>query len=232
MGQIFFESDLLGDPAYNMAVSCCSLVALYTLFLRRAFRAAGLAPKVIIVDHKTTLHCWVPEFPDEGKPAVVLVHGFGPSAEYQWRRQVKYLSKFFNLYVPDLVFFGESTTTSSERSEVFQAKCVAGLMERLGVGRYSVVGTSYGGFVAYHLARNHGERLEKVVVASSAPNRRRMDNMGVLERAKAAAIENLMLPSTAKQLRMLMSLSFYKPPSFMPDFLLNDIINVSAYFLS
>lgn len=164
-----------------MAVSCCSLVALYTLFLRRAFRAAGLTPKVIPVDHKTTLHCWVPDFPDESKPAVVLVHGFGPSAEYQWRRQVKYLSKFFNLYVPDLVFFGESTTTSSERSEVFQAKCVSGLMERLGVGRYSVVGTSYGGFVAYHMAKNHGERVEKMVVASSAPNRRRMDNMGAGE---------------------------------------------------
>ncbi|KAF7154811.1 hypothetical protein RHSIM_Rhsim01G0182700 [Rhododendron simsii] len=71
-------------------------------------------------------------------------------------------------------------------------------MQKLGVERYYVVGTSYGGFVAYHMAAMWPERVEKVVIASSAVNMRHRDNVEFLEeRAKVMSREELMLPETA-----------------------------------
>lgn len=90
------------------------------------------------------------------------------------------------------------------------------------------MGTSYGGFVGYRLAEMLGrERVGKVVVASSALNMVREDNERLLQRAKAERVEDLMLPTSAPQLRVLLGLALFRPPPVAPTFLLNDIIRVS-----
>lgn len=97
--------------------------------------------------------------------------------------------------------------------------------------KYSVVGTSYGGFVAYHVARFWPERVEKVVIASSGVNMRRRDNEELVkERAKMERIEDLLLPESGSQLRTLMGLVMYtKINTLIPNFLLNDLVHVSNY---
>lgn len=171
------------------------------------------------------MHFWGPKPKafSPSKPSLILIHGFGPHGVWQWRQQITCFAQKYNLYVPDLVFFGDSTTKSRERSEVFQAVCVGRMLERIGVDRYSVVGTSYGGFVAYHLASTWPERVERVVIASSGVNLRRKDNEELLKRAKLEKIEGLMLPANAGQLRTLMSLSVFRRP-YVPDFFLNDFL--------
>ncbi|KAJ8646958.1 hypothetical protein MRB53_008706 [Persea americana] len=215
-----------------MVASCFSLVSLYRSYLRHQYYSAGLHPKTIQIDDQTTIHCWVPQTSvgtsshhPPPKPPLVLIHGFGPSAIWQWRYQIRSLSPYFNIYVPDLIFFGGSTTTSVERSELFQAASVSRMLEKLGLERFSVLGTSYGGFVAYNLARMCGERVEKVMIASSAVWRRKRDNVELMEKAGVETFADLMLPKTAKHLRTLIGLSIYRPPSVMPDCLLNDVIN-------
>ncbi|GFY95179.1 alpha/beta-Hydrolases superfamily protein [Actinidia rufa] len=153
------------------------------------------------IDDQTTLHYWATQKSlnsSEPKPALVLIHGFGPEAKWQWRKQaVFFAARGFSVYVPNLVFFGGSATTSEDRSEVFQAVSVGKLLHNLGVMRYSVVGTSYGGMVAYH--------------------------MGAI--ANAHKIEELLLPAKAAQLRALLGLAVYRRAYYMPDFLLNDVIH-------
>ena len=103
------------------------------------------------------------------------------------------------------------------------------LLDKLDVKKCHVMGTSYGGFVAYHLAKMLGEkRVEKVVIASSGVNMKRRDNAGLLERAQLEKIEELMLPATPQQLRKLMALSVSRPLHILPDFFLSDFINVSS----
>ncbi|KAL3497410.1 hypothetical protein ACH5RR_040142 [Cinchona calisaya] len=215
-----------------MAASCLSMVSLYSTFLHRCISTAGLSSQTITIDdpNQTTIHFWgpkpkpKPESISTSKPSLVLIHGFGPHGAWQWRPQITYFSRKFNLYIPDLVFFGDSTTRSAERSEVFQAVCLGKLLEKLGVQRYHVVGTSYGGFVAYHMGLMWPERVEKVVIASSGVNLKRKDNEELLKRAKVEKIEELMLPATAAQLRTLMSLSVYYWLPYVPDFVLNDFL--------
>lgn len=204
-----------------------SFVTLYETYLRRCFANAGLSQQTLKLDDETTVQFWGPN-PEETarKTPVMLIHGFGPVGLWQWRKQVQCLVPHFDVYVPDLIFFGGSTTRSAERTEVFQAASVAKLADKLNLERFHVVGTSYGGFVAYHVAQMWPERIRKVVIASSGVNMKKGDNEQLLGRAKLENIEDLMLPETAANLRTLMDLAVYKRIAHMvPDFVLNEFIN-------
>ncbi|GLJ12036.1 hypothetical protein SUGI_0182560 [Cryptomeria japonica] len=207
-----------------MANYLFSLVAYRNKSLQKGFLSAGLEPKVLDIDHETTMHCWCPKKQETHKPNLVLIHGFGTNAMWQWHPQVQPLGKSFNVYVPDLVFFGDSTTRGSGRSEVFQAESIMKLMKNLGVTKFSVMGTSYGGFVAYNLGCMYPEAVEKLVIASSGVCNNAKDNEELLQRARLQKVSELLLPQSADNLRILMKLSLYKPPSLVPNFLLNDYI--------
>ncbi|XP_074334907.1 uncharacterized protein LOC141672250 [Apium graveolens] len=210
-----------------MGCSCLSLTSLYSRYLRRCLISAGLTSQLINIDNQTRIHVWAPKPTNSDtilpKPAVVLIHGFGPAGMWQWRMQAVFLAKLFDVYVPDLVFFGESFTSGPGRSEIFQAECMGKMMEKLGVQSYSVVGTSYGGFVAYHMATIMPEKVDKVVIASSGVNMRLRDNQDLVKRANMDRIEEVMLPKTAAQLRSLMALAVFRRVR-LPDFFLNDFI--------
>ncbi|RID41548.1 hypothetical protein BRARA_J01503 [Brassica rapa] len=210
-----------------MAPSFLSIAKFVEAILRRIFSSSGLSLQTLSIDSETTIQYWGPATSEnKQKPSLLLLHGFGPSAVWQWNRQVKKLSIYFRLYIPDLVFFGGSTTTSfrsdENRSEMFQASCMGRLMEKLGVERYSVVGTSYGGFVAYNMAKMMPGKVEKVVLASSAVNLRRSDNEAFIARAKCHGIVEVMLPSSAADLRRLSGMISSRKLDYVPDFVLND----------
>ncbi|KAL1337705.1 uncharacterized protein LOC107470671 [Arachis duranensis] len=213
--------------------SFMSIASLYEIYLRRCFTAAGLLSQSIAVDDETTIHFWGPTSKSPNKACLVLIHGFGPMAIWQWRKQVQFFAPHFNVYVPDLVFFGGSTTRSSERSEKFQAAAVVKLVEKEVVAdeeskkkKVHVIGTSYGGFVAYQVARMMGvERVGKVVIASSGVNMRKKDNLALLERAGLERIEDLMMPAKPQHFRKLMALSLSRRLHYLPDFFLADFIN-------
>ncbi|KAL5074510.1 hypothetical protein RYX36_013494 [Vicia faba] len=209
-----------------MLPSFVSFSGLYSGYLRRCFTGSGLFSQKIHIDNETSLHVWGPTDQSIHKQSLVLIHGFGPTAIWQWRQQVQFLAPHFNLYVPDLIFFGESTTRSEKRCEQFQAASVAKLLEKLGLKKCHVAGTSYGGIVAYNLAKILGEeKIEKVVICSSGVNMTKNHNVKLLERAGVEKIEDLMLPTSPQSLRKLMTLAVAKRIAFMPDFLLNDFLN-------
>ena len=102
------------------------------------------------------------------------------------------------------------------------------LMEKIGIEKFNVVGTSYGGFVAYHMAKMWPQKVEKVVIASSGINMRKCDSESLLQRSNCECIEKVMLPSTATELRTLMGLaSSSRIVRMFPDALWNDVISVS-----
>ncbi|XP_051151194.1 uncharacterized protein LOC127265448 [Andrographis paniculata] len=211
--------------------SCLSIVSLAGAFLRRSVAAAGLSSHTVAIDDDTTIHFWGPAVSatssnSNSKPNLVLIHGFGPESIWQWRHQMCFFAPFYNVYAPDLLFFGDSYTKSPERSELFQAACLVKLFDKLGLRRYWVVGTSYGGFVAYWMASMWSERVEKVVIASSAVNMVATDNADLLKKAQAEKIEDLLLPTTGRRLRTMLAFALYKrPPVYIPAFFLDDFID-------
>ncbi|KAH0993235.1 hypothetical protein GBA52_004718 [Prunus armeniaca] len=95
-----------------------------------------------------------------------MLHGYGGNSKWQFIHQVGSLSQSFNLYILDLLFFGKSYANKPERTEVFQAKCVAEGLKRLGVERFAVYSISHEGYVAYWMAEMYPKLVEKVVVVS------------------------------------------------------------------
>lgn len=105
------------------------------------------------------------------------------------------------------------------------------LMEKLGVERFSVVGTSYGGFVAYNMAKMLPDKVEKVVLASSGVNMRRSDNEAFIARAKCHGIAEVMLPSSGTDLRRFSGMISTRRLDYVPDFVLNDFCQVFLMYL-
>jgi len=111
------------------------------------------------------------EFGDDTKPAVLLIHGYRSSV-YVWRSTAPLLAdQGFHVLAIDLVGFGYS-----EKPRWFaysiqaQARILSRFMNRLGIGRATVVGSSYGGAVAATLAFDYSERVEKLVLADAVIN--------------------------------------------------------------
>jgi proline iminopeptidase len=109
---------------------------------------------------------YVAESGDPESPAVVFIHGGGPSG-LMWRRHLDQLAPTFHCLAPDLPGFGRSNRLASI-SLAETADLVAELIEtRVRTGRAHVVGLSYGGSVVLALLDRHPDRIDRAVVDGS-----------------------------------------------------------------
>ncbi|XP_060184344.1 uncharacterized protein LOC132614024 [Lycium barbarum] len=206
---------------------CCSFTASRNKCFKYSFSNSGLKSSTKDLGDGTIMHCWIPKTHKEKKPILILIHGIGANAMWQWSEFITPLSSRSNLYVPDLLFFGESYTTRPERTEHFQCQCVMRTMEGYGVRKMIVVGLSYGGFVGYTMATQFPEAVEKVVLGCSGVclEEKDMENGMFQVKSVDEAVSNL-LPHSPEKLRQLIKLSFYKPAKNVPSCFLNDFIDV------
>ncbi|CAM8923745.1 unnamed protein product [Rhodiola kirilowii] len=197
--------------------------------LRSTFTKSGLKSTTTDLQDGTLIHIWTPKTPSLTKPNLLLIHGFGTNALWQWATLIPHLAPHFNLYVPDLVFFGGSYTTRPERSDGFQAECLMRVLRELRVGKVSLVGMSYGGFVAYSMASMamfEEVEVERVVVCCAGVCLEEEDlRRGVFKVDDVEKAADILVPQTAEKLRELIGFAFLKPPRVLPDCLLNDFID-------
>lgn len=208
-----------------------SFAAVRNWLYRQSFSKAGLKSTTTDLGEGTLMHCWVPKVHSDSKPNLLLIHGVGANAMWQWSSFISPLLTHFNLYVPDLVFFGDSYTKRPDRSEAFQARCVMALMEAQGVVKtMNIAGISYGGFVAYSMATQFRERVDRLVLccAGVCMEDKDMDD-GLFKVKSVDEAISILLPSTPEKMKELMRLTFVKP-SFqrVPSCILNDFIHMMS----
>jgi pimeloyl-ACP methyl ester carboxylesterase len=106
---------------------------------------------------------YVEESGTPGAPAVVFIHGGGPSGA-MWRGHLERLGSEFHCLAPDFPGFGRSNRLAPiSLNET--ADLVAELIEaRAPSGRAHVVGLSYGGSVVFALLGRHPGVLDRVVI--------------------------------------------------------------------
>ncbi|HVG28859.1 MAG TPA: alpha/beta hydrolase [Pyrinomonadaceae bacterium] len=104
-------------------------------------------------------------------PAVVLVHGFAAS-NFVWHDTLVPLAGAgLRVVAPDLVGFGFSEKPrDGEYTIEAQARAVVRLMDALGIGRATLVGSSYGGAVAAVCALDYPERVRGLVLVGAISN--------------------------------------------------------------
>ncbi|XP_043804890.1 lipase 1 isoform X2 [Manihot esculenta] len=205
---------------------CFSFTALQDSCYRYSFSRAGLKSFATDLGDGTVMHCWVPKTHVGSKPTLLLIHGFGANAMWQFNHFIPQLKSTFNVYVPDLLFFGDSHTTRPERTEAFQAQCVMALMDALNVTNVDLMGMSYGGFVAYSIAAQFKERVGRVVLGCAGVCLGKKDTEKGLFQLSVDDAINILMPQNPDKVRELVRLSFHKPPPTGPNCFLNDFIEV------
>ncbi|XP_010685311.2 uncharacterized protein LOC104899751 [Beta vulgaris subsp. vulgaris] len=191
----------------------------------------GLLPCIIDLDDQTTMHFWISNHRRHDRPNLVLIHGCGGDACWQFFLQIGSLSKSFNIYMPDLLFFGKSYTKCMDRTPRYQAKCVMeGLKKGFGVDRCTVYSISYGGWVGYSMAEMYPNIVEMNVIVSTGVGTTIEQKLNQLSRVgkQAEDLVQVVIPKDTDAIKLLVKSSSYKsnPAIWAPDFLLWEFIRV------
>jgi haloacetate dehalogenase len=106
-------------------------------------------------------------------PPVLLLHGF-PQTHLMWRGVAPLLAARFTVVCADLRGYGRSgcpasTSDHAPYAKRAMARDMVALMQRLGFARFAVAGHDRGGRVAYRLALDHPERVERLAVLDIVP---------------------------------------------------------------
>ncbi len=111
------------------------------------------------------------EFGEPTSPTLILIHGYTASL-FVWNKVAPLLADAgFHIIAVDLVGFGYSEKPKwFDYSIQSQARIVSRLMNRLGIGRATLVGSSYGGAVALILCLDYPEFVEKLVLLDAVCN--------------------------------------------------------------
>jgi pimeloyl-ACP methyl ester carboxylesterase len=101
-------------------------------------------------------------------PPIVLFHAMLATA-LVWRPNVEGLSRHFRIYAVDIIGqFGKSRSSRPIRRRRDYADWTSELFDALGISRASVVGNSYGAFLALSLASLSPTRVDRVVMINPA----------------------------------------------------------------
>ncbi|KAI4321404.1 hypothetical protein MLD38_034788 [Melastoma candidum] len=208
---------------------CFSLTESRNWCYRSTFAKHGLRPVLTNLGNgfgSTVIHLYLPKSPEPSKPNLLLIHGLGANALWQFADALPHLSPCFNLYIPDLLFFGYSYTNLPDRSDSFQARCIARALKAHSVARFSLVGLSYGGFVGYRLAALFPEEVEKVVVCCAGVCMEQED-LKVFSVTDLEEAVRILVPETPDRLRELVGYTMHKgiPVRLIPSCLLKDFID-------
>ena len=149
-------------------------------------------------------------------PAVLLIHGFGSSL-HTWEAWMPLLEDRFRVVSLDLPGFGlTGPDPTGDYSDERSITVLVALMDRLGIGKAAVVGSSMGGRIAWRFAAAEPARVSKLVLM--AP-----DGFASMGREYDRAPERLpwlmrLLPYTAPKplLRRTMS-NAYAVPGVLTD---------------
>ncbi|XP_039172288.1 putative aminoacrylate hydrolase RutD [Eucalyptus grandis] len=209
--------DAVHNQAERESERMVNTFKIYKPLLRATMKLAGVRPQKIEVEPGTVMNIWAPTRSKKNanngkKPAVVFLHGFVGDGILTWQFQVLALARDYAVYVPDLLFFGGSSTGDGRRTVGFQAECLARGLAKLGVQQCTVVGFSYGAMVAFRLAELQPELVESVVATSSGPVVTESLSRECLERLGFPTWSEVLLPDSASALKKLLEIgSFHFP---------------------
>jgi pimeloyl-ACP methyl ester carboxylesterase len=148
-----------------------------------------------------------------GNP-VVLIAGFASGA-WQWFKQIDDLSQNFRVITFDARGISRSKFEAGETVSITEiADDICEILDELKIEKASILGTSFGGFVAQDFALRYPERLNKLILACTSfggKNHVLPHNVEVL--TAFASTENL---NSAERIRRFMI------PAFTKNFIENN----------
>jgi pimeloyl-ACP methyl ester carboxylesterase len=198
----------------------CNFVRLKERLVARSIQKSGLVRKEVQLGVDRVGY-W-----EGGKgPTLVMLHGFGADGTLGWNQQIPELAKYFKLVVPDLLWFGRSSSFKADYSVEHQAVALKNLLAYLGVKQFNLMGLSYGGIIALHLFEDCPGQVERLIVVDSpGPVYTREDYRKVLKRYHVKSASELVMPTDSKGLDRLFQIAYANPP-YVPFFARPQVVD-------
>ena len=99
-------------------------------------------------------------------PAVILIHSNGLSLG-QWDHNISKISRYYQVYAPDLPGFGQSGKPNVEYGLRYYVDFLGSFMDALGIPKAVIVGSSFGGAIAASFAASRPDRVTALVMADA-----------------------------------------------------------------
>lgn len=99
---------------------------------------------------------------------IILLHGFC-SSSYTWKQTIPALAGFMHVYAPDVMGFGfsDKPLDGTYNYDKF-ADIVLQFMDKKGIKKATIAGSSMGGGVTVTFAAKYPERVDRVILVDSA----------------------------------------------------------------
>jgi pimeloyl-ACP methyl ester carboxylesterase len=155
---------MLNSLGFGAAIVALALYGLWTPDLERAElekRYVASKPQIIEVDG---LQVHYKATGPEGAPALLLLHGFGSSLQAwdDWSVKLEQKYRVIRLDLPGFGLTGASPT--NDYSEEKDLATLTHFADKLGLEKFSVMGHSMGGKMAWSLAASQPERVRALVL--------------------------------------------------------------------
>ena len=155
---------MLNSLGFGAAIVALALYGLWTPDLERAElekRYVASKPQIIEVDG---LQVHYKATGPEGAPALLLLHGFGSSLQAwdDWSVKLEQKYQVIRLDLPGFGLTGASPT--NDYSEEKDLATLTHFADKLGLEKFSVMGHSMGGKMAWSLAASQPERVRALVL--------------------------------------------------------------------
>ena len=164
------------------AIMALAIVAALAVGVTSPGRAADIKPAVRSITHEQIEKAYATadsrfasidgvklHYKDQGHgPAILLIHGsMGDTID--WDGWVDVLSPHYRVIRIDLPGFGLSGEIPNGNYSIDRTlSLIDGLMDTLGAERFTIVGVSYGGPVAFRYAATRSERISALIIMNSA----------------------------------------------------------------
>jgi len=150
---------------------------------------------------------------------ILMIHGFGANKD-SWNRFARHLTDKFRVIAVDLPGHGDSTSSLERKYDIqSQALWLALFVDKLGMDRFNIFGSSMGGAIAIYYTHLHPDRIMTLGLMSSAgvlsPNP--SEYMQLLEKGK-----NPLLVHSRDDFENMLNFVMVKPP-YMPWFIKNAV---------
>ena len=224
------QADWIRKKARNLGRGClilpisllflligCSVSRMYHSTLESKAKRLGLVEHRVQVGD-SDVHYWI----GGSGPPLMILHGFGGNGLRTWSNQIRALSNQHTIIVPDLVWFGESSSELAPSLNV-QADTFLALIRQLGLKSVDVMGISYGGFVTIQMKKDADDEVGRIIIVDSPGGHFGEDDEAeMLARFGAENPEAIFIPKDWKAVRTLIQLVFHHPP-WLPSWVYRDV---------
>jgi pimeloyl-ACP methyl ester carboxylesterase len=153
---------------------------------------------------------YLPSTPRPDLETLVLLHGFGDSAE-TWSLVLPRLRGERRIVAPDLAGFGRTPIPTEGMSFSVLTDYLGWFLDAVGAQKISLVGNSLGGAVAIRYAADHPERVDHLFL---------LDSAGLHGETTIAAVQPKTREEARQTVRNVSGTDFRR----LPRFLLDDVV--------